>query len=47
MDKHILPDGSEVIFRASKVVNGQRIYAKQYGKKAFRIVIRPDRTDKE
>lgn len=26
-----------IIFRASIVVNGKRIYARDYGKKAFRI----------
>jgi len=29
------------IFRASKTVKGQKIYAKDYGKKAFKIWIGP------
>ena len=29
------------IFRASKTVNGQKIYAKDYGKRAFRIWVGP------
>ena len=30
------------IFRASRMVNGQKIYAKDYGKKAFKIWIGPE-----
>jgi hypothetical protein len=36
--------GKEIImyiFRASKTVNGQKIYAKDYGKKAFPIWVGP------
>ena len=30
------------IFRASRIVKGQKIYAKDYGKKAFKIWIGPE-----
>lgn len=32
------------IFRASKTVNGEKIYAKDYGKRAFKIWI-PDNSE--
>lgn len=34
------------IFRASKTVNGQKIYAKDYGKRAFKIWIGPKKEKK-
>ena len=37
-----MPNDEQVIYRSSiRLKNGRRIFAKHYGKEAFRIVIKP------
>lgn len=39
MAKIVPPDGKRVIWRPYTTINGKRVWARQYGKRAFPILV--------